>query len=98
MEVWYQLRHKIRSGGVGHTEDISNRGVFFKTKEVLPIDTPIDITMHWPTLLECDVPLKLVVHGEVVRSDPAGTAVKFSQYEFKTRRVLSPSTDHTAIE
>ena len=75
MEVSYQLRHKIRSVGVGHTVNISNRGVLFKTREVLQTHARIDIVMHWPVPLDCDVPLKLVVHGKVVRSDAEGTAV-----------------------
>ena len=50
----------------------------------LPPWGSIEVSLRWPILLNDLVPVKLVVHGDIVRSDGECSAVKFSQYDFHT--------------
>jgi hypothetical protein len=75
--------------GPALTTDISSGGVFLKTDTPLPVGKHIEVLIDWPALLDQRCPLRLVVLGEVLRSDLAGTAVGITRYEF---RVRAPNT------
>jgi hypothetical protein len=63
--------------------DISSGGVFLKTDRILRIGQQIRVFIDWPVLLENRCPLRLVIDGKVLRSDPSGTAVSLTKYEFR---------------
>ena len=67
------------------TVDISSGGAFLKTEKVLPVGKPIQVLIDWPALLDQRCPLRLVITGKVLRSDPAGTAIGIIRYEFRIR-------------
>lgn len=67
------------------TLDISSGGVFLKTEKILPVGKQIQVLIDWPALLDERCPLRLVITGKVLRSDPAGTAVGIIRYDFRIR-------------
>ena len=86
LEVEYKLIRKgrVERLGIGKTLNVSSGGVLFEANESLPAGSAIELLMHWPFLLEGVCPLKLVIHGSVVRSDSKGVAVRSKQHEFRT--------------
>jgi hypothetical protein len=40
--------------------------------------------LSWPFLLEGVCPLKLVMKGQIVRSDVRGVAIQYNYHEFRT--------------
>jgi len=43
----------------------------------------IEAELAWPSPLDAPQPLRLSIHGFIVRSDAGGTAVTISKYEFR---------------
>ena len=66
------------------TADISSGGVLLKSDRILPLGEHIELSIDWPVLLDEQSPVRLVVLGKTIRSDPAGTAVRIMRYAFKT--------------
>jgi hypothetical protein len=93
-----QLQYKLpnqdpaQQTGSGRTLSISSGGIFFQTKNRLPLGCEIDLAIDWPCVLDGVCLLKLVVHGYVVRHDAKGTAVEVIRYEFRTRKAQPPRT------
>ena len=88
MESQVQFRsRRARSAlvGSGTTVNMSRRGVLFTTDRSLPEGEPVMLEIGWPVLLDAAVPLKLVTHGRVVWCENSHTAVRFNNWEFRTR-------------
>jgi len=88
MDVSYQLIQDRSIGGKGITLDISSAAVRFSSEgqQLSPRDL-VEIIAPWPVLLNGKVPLKLVIHGMVVRAGGAEVVVTIERYEFRTCRV-----------
>jgi hypothetical protein len=88
LDVQYKLRNKgeVTRFGTGKTFNISSGGIFLQTGDALPAGVEIELLMKWPFFLDGSCPLKLAVHGRIVRSDAAGTAVQVLRHEFRTSR------------
>ena len=89
--IRFHLRYKLNEGSVnrtgsGSTLNISSGGVFFETSHPLPDHGQIDLAIKWPFSLDGGCPLILLVHGQIVRTDAKGSAVKVSRYEFHTSK------------
>ena len=83
--VFYRLANRSPPADrLGQTVNMSSQGMLFKAAEDLPIGAGIVLFIAWPVSLG-EIPLSLVVHGTVVRSDLRGTAVQFVRHEFRTR-------------
>jgi hypothetical protein len=80
--------------GLGKTLNVSSGGVLFEANESLPAGSSIELLMQWPFLLEGVCPLKLVIHGSVVRSDNKGVAVRTKQHEFRTAGARSSKSSN----
>jgi hypothetical protein len=76
--------------GSGITINISSGGVLFRSTEILPVKSPIELALSWPVALD-QCALKLVMRGRVVRSASHSTAVRVAQYEFRTAGGLLPA-------
>jgi len=89
-EVRYKMLygHRISETGVGRTSNISSSGVWLTTENMLSSGMPIELSMHWPLLLNETCPIKLMLYGCVVRSNERGAAVAIERYEFRTQRSL----------
>lgn len=94
LSVQYKIPNHdpAKQTGSGKTRSISSDEIFFETQNCLPEGSEIDLTIDWPCMLDGACRLMLVVHGSVVRGDAKGTAVKFSRYEFRTRKSQPPRT------
>ena len=88
LPLQYKLLDQISFVRSGETSNISRGGIFFKAEDPLPLAlrSRIELVLQWPFLLEGVRPLKLVLHGRVVRSDASGTAVQVMTYEFRTSK------------
>ena len=86
LEIEYKLLRKgrVERLGLGRTLNVSSSGVLFEANESLPAGSSIEVLMQWPFLLEGVCPLKLVIHGSVVRSDSKRIAVRSKHHEFRT--------------
>ena len=91
LDFQYELLNQspFKQTGSGRTLNISTGGVFFETPDPLPDHGQIDLALHWPFLLNGACPLKLLVHGHIVRTDATGTAVKVMRHEFRTSKRLA---------
>jgi PAS domain S-box-containing protein len=94
LELQYKLLNKDRVErlGIGRTLNISSGGVLFEAETPLRATGPIELAMNWPILLAGICNLKLVMRGQIVRSDTNGKviAVKAKYHEFHTAGVRSP--------
>jgi hypothetical protein len=89
LDVEYKLfsKGKIDRLGAGKTLNVSSGGVWFESADPLPARGAIELVMSWPFLLEGICPLKLVVHGRIVRKDGHRVAVQAKHHEFRTAGV-----------
>jgi len=89
LAVQYKCNHRqARQSGSGTTINISSGGILFRSAEMLPLQSVIELALSWPVPLN-DCPLKLVMRGRVVRSASEATAVSVLHYEFRTAGRLS---------
>ena len=72
LDLQYELLNpgRVHRTGSGRTVNISTGEIFFETEDPLPEDGQIDLAMNWPFLLDGACPLKLLVHGHIVRTEP----------------------------
>jgi hypothetical protein len=86
LEVEYRLLAKGRSEqvGSGKTRNISSGGILFDALGSRPATGSIEVLLSWPFLLEGVCPLKLVMKGQIVRSDTRGVAIQYNYHEFRT--------------
>ena|SRR5215469_982286 len=87
--ITLEVEYKVPSGngaqrkGFGRTINISSGGVLLDTSDPLPSRGPIQLSISWPFLLDWSTPLKLVMHGEVVRILGNRIAVEVTQHAFR---------------
>ena len=82
-----QLEYRLLSGqgGQGELVNISSGGLFFRGGATLRRGDVVEVELPWPSAPGPGQPLRLCVHGLVVRSDITGTAMSISKYEFRGR-------------
>ena len=86
VEVGYKLPHRgaVRTGR-GLTESMSSTCIRFVAPDELPTDTPIDLSIEWPALLNEKVGLRLCVKGRIIERRGGWVAVAVIRYEFRTK-------------
>jgi len=57
--------------------------LLFRCDSLLPKGELIEAELAWPSPLDAAQPLRLCIHGFIVRSDAGGTAVTIAKYEFR---------------
>lgn len=77
--------NRVTESGTGKTLNISSSGVWFTTEGMLGEGLPVELSISWPALLNDVCPMKLVIYGCVVRSDPQSAALAIERYEFRTQ-------------
>ena len=95
LEAEYKVlkQHQVVERGCGFTLNISSTAVLFEANDTLRSTGEIELTLHWPFLLDGVCPLRLVIQGRVVRNHGHGKriAVSIKHYEFYiARKTLSP--------
>jgi hypothetical protein len=97
LEVEYKVvkRHRVVELGSGFTLNISSSGVLIELSDTLRSTGAVEVTLHWPFLLDGICPLRLVIKGRVIRNHGRGKriAVSIKHYEFYiARKTLSPTS------
>jgi len=85
------LQYQILAGngelpGSGRTRNLSSSGVAFEVEGELQIGAYVELAIQWPVALDGNVPLKLVVRGEVVWNVGGWAAIRTTRCEFRTQR------------
>jgi hypothetical protein len=84
LEVRYKVtrgRHVVDTGE-GHTLDMSSEGILFSTNQLVMRGAAAELWIDWPVPLNGH-PLRLVVHGRVVRSEGQNAAMRIARHEFR---------------
>jgi len=83
-EVRYRIsnRNTIELGS-GRTINMASGGILFTTERTLAPGERLEVAIDWPAQLDNKHPLKLVVGGRVVRSEPEYAAMTIERYEFR---------------
>jgi PilZ domain-containing protein len=68
----------------GVTEDLSRRGLRFRSEEPLEIGAEVVTRIAWPVRLQNVCELELIVTGRVTRVSDRGTILSIRSYEFRT--------------
>jgi len=93
LELRYKLlrRGRVEYLGAGRTLNMSSGGVLFertdqasKTSESALAGGIVELAVSWPFLLGDTCNLKLVMRGQIVRSESKLLAMKIDRYEFRT--------------
>ena len=86
------------NGGMrgGTTSNISSSGLFIATRDVLPVDQPIKVTIDWPAVLDGRCPLCLVVMGRVCRISRHGMGIAIEKHEFQLRSARGARADYSS--
>ncbi len=88
--------------GHGITEDVSRRGIRFRSEEAPEVGSEIVTRIPWPTLLQNVCALELVAHGRITRATDRGIVLVIRNYEFRTCGPKSfwepPATSSNSIE
>jgi len=88
LELRYKVvARRVQLNGAGRTRNMSSGGVLFDGDQSLPAGCFVELSIHWPVLLQATCPLTLLIVGRVVRCDDHTVAVKTTRYEFITRPV-----------
>lgn len=84
-----------RVSGTGQTVNISSGGLLVSTADNVPVKSRLEISMQWPSVLDGEVPLQMIIDGRVVRSTKSGFAVAILHHEFRTMK--RPASQQTQI-
>ena len=79
------MRYKLFSGrsGRGVSLNISTGGMLFRADAALSKGELIQVELDWPPRPDTAQPMRLVLHGFVIRSDSNGTAMTIAKYELR---------------
>ena len=78
---------------IGQVENISSRGLLFKSGENLLPGQLVTAFIEWPAYLDKRVQLQLVVEGRVVRKTGFGCAILIEKHQFRTRGIGVAAAD-----
>jgi hypothetical protein len=83
--VRMKLTYRLQSGqsGIGELLNISTAGWLIRTSSLLPKGELVEVDLAWPAYNDRGHRMELAVHGFIMRSDSAGTAVAISKSEFR---------------
>src|SRR6516225_7046689 len=85
-DVEYQVPggNGVRLTGFGQTINISSRGVLLEISDPLPNRCRIRLSINWPFLLDGSIPLRLLMHGNIVRVAGNTIGVEVTGHTFHT--------------
>ena len=73
----------VVSAGAGKTENMSSVGILLHVHQEIQPGACVELSIRWPALSPAAPFLQLWGLGHVTRSDPAGTALRISRYQFQ---------------
>ena len=68
------------------TRNLSSGGIAFEFGGELKPGTSVELTIQWPVLLHGNVPIKLVVRGQIAWSEGCLAALRITRSHFRTQR------------
>src|SRR5579871_5815513 len=86
LAAFYRLLGNTPRSGAGQTLNGSSSGILLACEGPLQVGGRIEVTLHWPSMLDSLVPLQLVTRGRIVRIRGAMCGVQFSSYQFRTAK------------
>jgi hypothetical protein len=88
LSVQYRALTGPDASGVGTTVNLSSKGILISAAlgHDINLDSPVELIMVWPMLLDGTVPLKLVVIGRVARLEASRLAISLVRYDFRTSK------------
>jgi hypothetical protein len=88
LQLQYKLigKSQIQRLGFGRTVNISSHGVLFELDDVAPASGQMELALNWPFMLEDSCGLKLVIRGNILRTEEKIIALKAEFHEFRTAR------------
>ena len=89
---------QISGAGVGRTINISSSGVCFASDKRLATGISVELSINWPVLLLDSCPMKLMIHGCIIRSSNDEAVLVIERYEFHTRGSRAPSVSLSDAE
>ena len=73
--------------GFGRTLNVSSSGLLIATDEPFVQDgSRVRVAMEWPSMLNDQTPLQLIVVCRVIRCQQSGFAAVLERYQFRTRK------------
>lgn len=85
-----ELRYKVTGDGAppvagnGATVNMGSGGVAFAAEHTLRPGSFVELSIHWPVLLDDSCPMRLIVFGRVLRAQGRTAACSIDKYEFRT--------------
>ena len=89
-EIQREIRYKVTSdgappaAGIGRTLNIGSGGVAFAAEHALKPGSFVELSIHWPVLLDDSCPMRLIVFGRVLRAQNRTAVCSIDKYEFRT--------------
>jgi PilZ domain len=100
-ELRYQVFQRTHGGpsrGTGQVQDISSKGLAFRTDEPLEQGVQLKVSMAWPARLDNQCMLRLVFEGTVLRTHGSLVVVTIERPEFRTAgRITDAARTEVAI-
>jgi PilZ domain-containing protein len=72
--------------GVGWVVNMSSTGVLVAYQQQMRAGARVELNIEWPSLLDGQVPLRLVTMGKVIRCDAGTFAMALGGYQFRTTK------------
>jgi hypothetical protein len=97
LPLCYRSSHE-REGGAGTATDISRSGIAVHIPQTLRRGSCVELMLDWPSLSDQIGRVKLLIIGQVVRSDSSRTVIAIEKHEFvRDRFSAMPLDDRRAI-
>ena len=85
------VEYKVLGGaiplsGCGMTLDLSSSGIAFEVDEDLQPGCKVELAVQWPVPLDGGTPLKLIIHGTLLRQERRMAALKVHTCQFRTQK------------
>jgi hypothetical protein len=75
------------SGAIaGNVLNMSSQGVAFASEGSLCVGALVELSVSWPVLLHGNTPVKMVIQGNIVRTEDRIAVVEITRYEFRTQK------------
>jgi hypothetical protein len=76
---------------VGMVLDLSSTGVSFQCRHSLPVNTPIEMVIDWPSKQDTPYPICLRASGHVVRSHHSRIAARMTSCRMGIEKASAPA-------
>jgi hypothetical protein len=87
-ECQLSLRYRSsQESNVGTAMDISRGGIAVAIPHTLAQGSPVELIVDWPCISEQVGTIRLMIQGQVVRSDSRRTAIAIERHEFLRDRL-----------